>query len=107
MSAAPRVKTEDFFSGTHGYARLSLSLETNTGLPELDIERRAEQPLHKLQSYLTHAKNRTLIVAESLGRRETMLQLFTENHVNIKTCENWADFQAATEHYYERHNFKH
>ena len=91
------LKTEDFFSGTHRYARLSFNLNANTGLPELDIERRAEQPIHKLKSYLNQTKNRTLIIAESLGRRETMLQLFTEHHVIVKTCENWAEFQTVSD----------
>jgi len=93
------IKTEDFFSQTHQYARLQLSTENvATGLPALDIERRAEHPLHKLQAFIKQTPNRVLIAAESLGRRETMLQLLTEQGLRLPTCETWEDFQASSEH---------
>ena len=69
------IKAEDFFGATHNYARIQLSIEAATGLPALDIERRAEHPLHKLQDFVDRYPGRILIAAESLGRRETMLQL--------------------------------
>src|SRR5690606_6391109 len=43
------IKTEDFFAATHRYSRLILQPKQETRLVGLDIERRAEQPLHKLQ----------------------------------------------------------
>jgi transcription-repair coupling factor (superfamily II helicase) len=89
------IKTDDFFTQTQSYAVLTLSHEAKNPLPALDIERRAEQPLHKLQAFISCNKKRILITAESLGRRETMLQLFTEHGVIMPTCETWADFQAS------------
>ena len=90
------IKADDFFSQTHQYARISLSTEgTVTGLPALDIERRSEHPLHKLQAFVNQHTGRILILAESLGRRETMLQLLTDQGLQATTCETWADFQAA------------
>jgi transcription-repair coupling factor (superfamily II helicase) len=87
------IKTEDFFSATHQFTRLLLSTNSkSTGLPELDIERRAEQPLHKLQSYISDFAGRILIAAESLGRRETISQLFAEHGLQPAMIETWAEF---------------
>jgi transcription-repair coupling factor (superfamily II helicase) len=87
------IKTEDFFSATHAFARVALTISKSANnLPALDIERRAEQPLHKLTDFISQFKGRILIVAESLGRRETMTQLFTEHGLNVSICETWAEF---------------
>ncbi len=90
------IKTEDFFSATHQFTRLALTTNnTKTGLPALDIERRAEQPLHKLQSYINDFSGRILIAAESLGRRETISQLFAENSLQLEMVETWAEFKDS------------
>ena len=87
------IKTEDFFSRTHAFTRLSLTINSkSTGLPALDIERRAEQPLHKLQQYIADFSGRILIAAESLGRRETISQLFAEHGLQPAMIETWAEF---------------
>ena len=93
------IKTDEFFAQTQRFAVLTLVHEPANTLPALDIERRAEQPLHKLQAFIHAAyggaqKKRVLITAESLGRRETMLQLFAEHGLQMPTCETWAEFQA-------------
>ncbi len=86
------IKNEDFFAATHCYPRLILQLEANTGLPPLDIERRAELPLHKLKIFLKQSKQRVFIGAESLGRRETILQLLTDHDLTPVLCESWQEF---------------
>lgn len=92
------IKTEDFFSATHQFTRLALIISSaSTGLPALDIERRAEQPLHKLQSYISDFSGRILIAAESLGRRETISQLFAEHGLQPAMIETWAEFGHSTE----------
>jgi transcription-repair coupling factor (superfamily II helicase) len=93
------IKTEDFFSATHAFARVTLTISKSANnLPALDIERRAEKPLHKLTDFISQFKGRILIVAESLGRRETMTQLFAEHGLNVSTCETWAAFLASDAH---------
>lgn len=91
------IKTDDFFAKTHQFALLNVLYEPKNLLPALDIDRRAEQPLHKLQAYIQTANQRVLIVAESLGRRETMTQLFATHGLNIPVCETWTDFLASSE----------
>ncbi len=95
------IKTDEFFAQTQRFALFTLVHEPAHALPALDIERRAEQPLHKLQAFInkasTDANNkRVLITAEGLGRRETMLQLFAEHGLVMPVCETWAEFQAST-----------
>ncbi len=93
------IKTEDFFGATHAFARVALTIsKSSNNLPALDIERRAEQPLHKLTDFISQFKGRILIAAESLGRRETMSQLFVEHGLNVGICETWAEFQASDAH---------
>ena len=90
------IKTEDFFSATHEFKRILLTTNGQaTGLPALDIERRAEQPLHKLQSFMQSFAGRILIAAEGLGRRETISQLFAEHGVQPAIIETWAEFVNA------------
>lgn len=91
------LETSDFFVATHRFARLQLNVDAPTALPDLNIERRAEHPLHKLQSYLQDFKGRVLIAAESLGRRETMTQLLAEHGLRPKSCDDWAQFLASNE----------
>ncbi|MEI8362959.1 MAG: transcription-repair coupling factor [Betaproteobacteria bacterium] len=92
------IKTEDFFSATHQFSRLSLSANSqSTGLPALDIERRADQPLHKLQAYIADFSGRILIAAESLGRRETISQLFADHGIKPAMIETWAEFIDSKE----------
>ena len=90
------IKTEDFFSATHQFTRLSLNTsKAAQRLPALDIERRAEQPLHKLQSFISDFSGRILIAAESLGRRETISQLFAEHGLQPGMIETWSEFANA------------
>ncbi|MEQ1598053.1 MAG: transcription-repair coupling factor [Methylotenera sp.] len=96
------IKTEDFFAQTHEFANLIFTKEAENSLPDLSIERRETLPLHRLQAFIhevsgSASKKRILITAESLGRRETMSQLFTEHGLKMPTCETWAEFQSSTE----------
>lgn len=90
------IKTDAFFSQTHAFALLYAQLDPSQALPAVDVDRRAEHPLHKLQSFLAQSTQRVLITAESLGRRETMLQLFNEHGLTLQTCETWAEFMQST-----------
>ena len=91
------LKTDDFFAKTHHFSLIQYALEAASLSPAVDIERRAENPLHKLQSFIQSAPQRILIAAESLGRRETMAQLFAQHGLTIPVCETWAEFQVSKE----------
>lgn len=90
------IKGEDFFTRTHDFSIIHAKLKAKKTLPALEIDRRAEQPLHKLKTYIKKAKaKRILIAAESLGRRETMQQLFAEHDLVLPVCETWTSFTES------------
>lgn len=60
--------------------------------PTLPIERQSEQPLAKLATYLADQKKRYLIVVESAGRREVLLDLLKQSEINPKIQKCWNDF---------------
>src|SRR5690348_15381557 len=45
-------------------------------LPSLQVDRRADNPLHRLTDFLRDFRGRVLLLAETLGRRETVLRYF-------------------------------
>ena len=92
------LKADDFFAKTHQFSLIQCALEATSLLPPVDIDRRAEAPLHKLHEFIGVFKGRILIAAESLGRRETMSQLFAEHGLEMPLCEIWTEFQASNAH---------
>ena len=63
--------------------------------PSLAVERRADNPLHRLRSFLDGFSGRALVLAESPGRRETMSDYFAEYGITPAPCQSFADFLAA------------
>ncbi|MDI9818368.1 MULTISPECIES: transcription-repair coupling factor [unclassified Legionella] len=60
--------------------------------PSLPLERQAEHPLAKLVHYLTDETKRYLIVTESAGRREVLLDLLKQEGVTPKVQPSWQHF---------------
>ncbi|MBA2653094.1 MAG: transcription-repair coupling factor [Tatlockia sp.] len=60
--------------------------------PSLPLERQANQPLAKLKTYLAEPKKRFLIVVESAGRREVLLDLLKQSELSAKTQNSWQEF---------------
>ncbi len=95
-------KADAFFKRTHDFALVSQQLVTQQlaeakTLPAVDVDRRAEQPLYKLQTFIQQFDGRVLIAAESLGRRETIAQLFADNGLTVALADDWAGFAQANE----------
>ncbi|STX28619.1 Transcription-repair coupling factor [Legionella beliardensis] len=65
--------------------------------PTLFIDRKAPNPLKKLTDYLGGQPYRYLIVAESAGRREVLLDLMKQNNLPATTYLTWQEFLAANE----------
>jgi len=61
-------------------------------LPPIQIDRRAGDPLYALKRFATATRERVLIVAESLGRRETMQETFAEYGFKPALCADWNAF---------------
>ncbi|MEG2046289.1 MAG: transcription-repair coupling factor, partial [Comamonas sp.] len=63
-------------------------------LPPLAVVRGAEDPLAKLQKHIAAGAHRTLILAESDGRRESLLDFLRASNVNPPAFDSLAEFQA-------------
>ena len=69
------------------------STRFNCKLPlNIGIDARANEPLPRVKHFLDEYEGRVLIVAETPGRRETILELFSANSIHLKQFENWQDF---------------
>ena len=64
--------------------------------PELRLNSRLEEParilLDFLDEFITNREGRALFVAESTGRRETLLDLLKKRKLAPKTVDTWQDF---------------
>ncbi|MBA2656362.1 MAG: transcription-repair coupling factor [Tatlockia sp.] len=60
--------------------------------PALPIERQLHQPLGKLADYLAKPQQRFLIIVESAGRREVLLDLLKQSELHAKTQNSWREF---------------
>ena len=70
-------------------------------VPNVAVNRRQDDPVGALRNVLdappliTGAPEKRLIIAESLGRRETLQELFAESGLKVATAEDWATAMAT------------
>ena len=84
----------DQFSGClKGYPQILPELGGAAfALPNVAVNRQAEQPLQALQDFQTAFDGRILLTAESAGRRETMLGFFAQHGLKPKSVDGWQAF---------------
>jgi transcription-repair coupling factor (superfamily II helicase) len=70
-------------------------ISATASLPPLNVERRADDPLHRLRDFVKNFDGRVLVLAESLGRRETMLEYFAEYDLKPAQAADYAQFNAG------------
>jgi transcription-repair coupling factor (superfamily II helicase) len=96
------LDVESFFTATHAYARLMLSEDRVAEAadaaalsiqppPQVTVDRSAADPLAQLRSAVGVAGTRTLLLADSAGRRETIGQMLREH--GLAFADN-ADFDG-------------
>jgi transcription-repair coupling factor (superfamily II helicase) len=96
------LDVESFFTATHAYARLMLSEDRVAEAadaaalsiqppPRVTVDRSAADPLTQLRSAVGVAGTRTLLLADSAGRRETIAQMLREH--GLAFADN-ADFDG-------------
>jgi len=96
------LKTEEFFTRAGQHAVLAVRGEGEAwshALPDLSVDRGAPEPLKKLQIHLGTTQQRVLIVAESDGRRESLLELLRDNRIEPPTVTSLTEFVEGAEHY--------
>ncbi len=71
------------------------SQHSTVALPPLAVERRAENPLHRLQQYIERYSGRVLLLADSPGRRETMQDYLAEYDLRPAPATSFEDFRTS------------
>jgi transcription-repair coupling factor (superfamily II helicase) len=66
-------------------------------LPPLAVVRGAEEPLQRLQAHIRNTQQRILILAESNGRRESLLDFLRASGVSPPAFDSLAEFELATD----------
>ncbi|MBB5019797.1 transcription-repair coupling factor (superfamily II helicase) [Chitinivorax tropicus] len=92
---------DELFAALKPYARLEVKPDApaesalSQPLPAIQVDRRADNPLSRLEDFLHSHDGRVLILAESLGRRETMAGYLAEYGLKPTLLEDWSAFLAA------------
>ena len=85
----------------HRFARIALQPATEGGacrpLPSLAIHLRDRQPGSGLIHFLEQQPGRTLLVAESPGRRESLLETLAKLGIRPARVNDWPTFLASSE----------
>jgi len=102
------LKSDDFFTLTASHATLSLRGRSTEGaadtpwarpLTDLGVDRGAPEPLKKLQIHVGTTSHRVLIVAETQGRRESLLELLRDSRIEPPSVASIAEFQSGDERF--------
>ena len=95
------LKPEDFFTLANAHAQLAIRgsepVDWARPLPSLSVERGGQDPLRRLEQYLSQTTYRTLIVAESAGRRESLLELLRDHRIELPAIDSLKAF-ADSDH---------
>jgi transcription-repair coupling factor (superfamily II helicase) len=100
------VAPDDFRATLKPFARIEVPLADSDAalppdapvrrLPPVSVDRRAEDPLVALKRTIDALDGRVLVLAESLGRRETMQQYFAEYDFHPELVEDLAAFVSGS-----------
>jgi len=99
------LKPEEFFTACAAHALLTLRGKGDdaepwaTALPDLSVDRGAPEPLKRLQEHIAATPHRVLIVAESEGRRESLLELLRDSRIDPPSVATLAEFEAGDERF--------
>ncbi|NMM07127.1 transcription-repair coupling factor [Polaromonas sp.] len=99
------LSTEQFYARANGYAQLALraSIEDVPDnaqfqkLGEMAVQRGAEDPLAGFKKHARNTAHRVLLLAESDGRRESLLDFLRASNVSPPAFDSLEDFQTSRE----------
>ncbi|MFD1892804.1 transcription-repair coupling factor [Ottowia beijingensis] len=66
-------------------------------LPDLTVVRGADDPLARLQAHIAGTAQRVLVLAESAGRRESLLDFLRASGLNPPAFDSLAEFQQSAD----------
>ena len=91
------LSDEDFFKLLKPFGRWVMShspsaSDLSAPVPDIAVNRRQDDPLANLRSFVQQSPARIMICAESSGRRETLREYFNEYQLPLVVCESLDDF---------------
>ncbi len=99
--------TEQFYALANGHAQLALRSNTPeeastayadiSALPPMAAVRGTDDPLAKLKDYARNTQQRLLVLAESDGRRESLLDFLRASKISPPSFESLQEFIASEE----------
>jgi transcription-repair coupling factor (superfamily II helicase) len=95
------LKPDEFFTRTQPFATLALrghdAVDWARPLPDVSIDRGATEPLHGLERHIDTTAARVLLVAESEGRRESLLELLRDHKIDVPSVASLEEFETGGE----------
>lgn len=99
------LATEQFYARANDYAQLAIrpaieDVADNAHfqkLGEMSVVRGAEDPLARLKTHIRNTPHRVLLLAESEGRRESLLDFLRASSVSPPAFDSLEDFQTSNE----------
>ena len=99
------LNAEQFYARANDYAQLAIRATVEDvadnaqfqKLGEMAVVRGAEDPLAKFKGHVRNTAHRVLVLAESEGRRESLLDFLRASSVSPPAFDSLADFQASDE----------
>ena len=99
------LTTEQFYSRANDYAQLALRATVEDvadnaqfqKLGEMAVVRGAEDPLARFKSHARNTAHRLLVLAESDGRRESLLDFLRASNISPPAFDSLEDFQTSSE----------
>ena len=95
------LRPEELFSLTQAHATMALrgdaAVDWARPLPDVSVDRGATEPLAALERHLRATPHRVLIVAESEGRRESVLDLLRDHKIDLPSVATLAEFISTDE----------
>jgi transcription-repair coupling factor (superfamily II helicase) len=91
------LSAEDFFVRAKAFERADIASGAPVAhpLPEVAVERRAADPLHRLKRFLSETPARVMLLAESPGRRETLSQYLAEYGLKPVPSAGFEEFRRS------------
>ena len=99
--------TEQFYARANAYAQLAIKAASPStestdyvdiaALPPMAVVRGTEDPLARLKTHARNTQHRILVLAESDGRRESLLDFLRASQVNPPAFDSLAEFLHSDE----------
>ncbi|GLT21324.1 transcription-repair-coupling factor [Zoogloea oryzae] len=93
------LSEEAFFIALKERTRLALPAGAGDGpsatLPDISVERKANDPLHRFKAFCAGFDGRVLVLAESAGRQQTIAEYFAEYSLKPEPSADFDTFLAG------------